>query len=187
MHNNLFDEAIKVPPTDHVAIVPDEAIFADTTKPPVINDAYTPPAGAYNQNVNQPLSGDVSMNIGATIPAPLAIEILDKAAGAIVYAACSLAGLKMKKSQLNLTAGEKNMLEKPTEAYLNTLNVRMSPLEQFLLAWGGIYAGKIIAVYSDQHFAEPKTEVDLNDLNEIPKKRGVKPGQKRGSYKKTNE
>ena len=197
-HYNLFDQARKVPIENTIVeTVPDADLFTGGAANPFM--AIPQPQEPQSNNMNDPYQsgGNVRMNVGAQIPAGLAVDLLDKAGTALVTVICNLSGYTVKRAQIALTVSEKNMLEKPTEDYLKTLNVNLSPLEQFALCWAGVYAAKVITLVSDGSIGKrvKKTAKNedadfdlLNEGNELTKRKaGVKPGTKRGSYNKAKK
>ena len=121
-------------------------------------------------------NGNVQMN-GGQIPTELVLVAIDTLGCIVIPMGVKMAsGRVVTKKQVALTAKEKSDLHKPTEDYLKTVNFSLSPLEQFLLAIGAIYGGKIITILSEPVKVKTSPQSpdmdDLNDKNQLLNSRG---------------
>jgi hypothetical protein len=180
----MFEQAKSIKPDSYIPeSVPESDIFGDSrnfynpTPDPIHSQGNT-------QNGQNENSGNTTLNIGQQIPAAMAINIIDKAFTPLVVVGFGMAGYKVDKKQVQLTTEDKKFLEEPTENYLKTVNITLSPLEAMLLAFGSVYVSKAITVISQpKQPKQPKETNDLNANNEGAKQRKQRSdrGTKRGA------
>lgn len=191
----MFEDANSFTPENSILEnVTDSQIFGDTATEVQTGDTPPPPQSgpdgnsmqgeaATNQNAFNPQQSQ-TMNLGV-LPTEIAISVIDKAGSTLVAVICKLAGVKnVKAKQLEFTAKEKEAMEQPTETLLKSMNVVMSPLSQFAIVMGAIYAAKVMAIVSADQDSKGENLADKNELN------GSNSGTtgtraKRGPYKKT--
>lgn len=108
-----------------------------------------------------------SINVGQAVKAEFVIGMLDNAAPPLIKILLSFAGYKdVKVATLKMSAGDKKFLEQPTQNYLNTIDIKLTPLQGFLTALGSVYATKVVSIISSETRAE-ESEIDTQDLNNL--------------------
>lgn len=191
----MFEDANAFNPDNAVIeTVTDSQIFGDTDADGPTVDAPPPPQTGQdgnpmqgpaeaNQNAFNPQQSQ-TVNLGV-LPTEIAISVIDKAGSTLVAVVCRLAGLKVKAKQLEFSAKEKDAMVQPTEALLKSMNVVMSPLSQFALVMGAIYAAKVMAIVDIDRESKPNNLADKNELNGNTGTTTTGTRAKRGPYKKT--
>lgn len=157
----MFEQAKSAKPESYIPeSVPESDIFGDT---PIYSEPTPNYINQPQQSPGEQQNGKTTLNIGQQIPASMAINIIDKAFTPLVVVGFGMAGYKVDKRQIQMTADDKKFLEEPTENYLKTVNVTLSPLEAMLLAFGSVYLAKAITVISEPR--QPRQPKETNDLN----------------------
>lgn len=174
MHKNEFDRIEKMNVNDMTfETISEKELFGDSVKSIDMNDGgFTEPEPQYRQaegtdprqgfhngpgfeQINTGYSSRI--NLGETLPAEYLINAIDGVMPPATKLLLSLAGIKVKTQQFKLTADEKKVLQKPTQDYLNSVNIRLTPLQAMLTAFGAVYLGKAL----------PILEQKLNGIEDI--------------------
>lgn len=82
----------------------------------------------------------------------LAVQMIDTVFPMLAVVVIGFAGYEVSPKSLKMTAGERKIMEEPTEEFLATLNIKMSPLEKFLVCLAGIYSSKALEIVSNGDF-----------------------------------
>lgn len=99
------------------------------------------------------------INMGEFFDAELATEIVDTVASSLGVIAFGFAGIKATKSQLSASAKEKKALEKPIQAVLDTMQVKVTnPYEALFWAVLAVYGSKGAILYANKRMTEQPTE-----------------------------
>ena len=161
-----FEQASNFPVNEMVIeTVSDSDLFGDIEGSPS-NDVITPqPQG--NQVNGLPNEGN-SFNVGSVLPANVIINGIDMILPPLAVMGLRACGYTFQAKDLKLTANEKKSLEKPVQDYANTVNLKLSPLEGLIIAFGCVYAGKLLPVLLEGKPAKKSKETteDLNEKNE---------------------
>lgn len=120
-----------------------------------------------------------NLNIGDMVTGAFVINAIDNVLPAVTVAGFKLMDVSINKKDLQLTADEKRFLEPPMDDYLKTLNIRLSPLESVLLAFGTVYVGKAATIYSNISKGSTGTGRAGKDLNSTNEGAIKKPRKKR--------
>ena len=104
-----------------------------------------------------PPTPEVDVTLGNFIPAPLAVGVMDSVIPAImVWVGRKYMNVSFKKTELQATAMERKLLEPAVQTYLDSISLKMSPLEQLMIAITGIYGGKMLTAEPTPLAAKPK-------------------------------
>ena len=82
----------------------------------------------------------------------LAVQMIDTVFPMLAVVVIGFAGYEVSPKSLKMTAGERKIMEEPTADFLGTLNIKMSPLEKFLVCLAGIYSSKALEIVSNGDF-----------------------------------
>jgi hypothetical protein len=103
--------------------------------------------------------GNGGVNMGEFFDAELATEIVDTVAATLGVIAFSFAGIKATKNQLSASAKEKKALEKPVQAVLDTMSVKVTnPYEALFWAILAVYGSKGALLYANKRMTEEPKE-----------------------------
>ena len=191
--DNLFKQAQEVPQENWVfETVADKDIFENSTFNFGENEAVNQNNNALNNSgVPNQSPTDTKINVGQTIKAPYVIDLLDVAIPPLLKIGLGFAGRKgVTLRELKLNAQEKEALATPTQAYLDTLNITLTPFEAFAITLVAVYGMKVVPILQSpdkktRGSIDEGDEIggDLNKANKIRKPR-ADAGKSRGSYKK---
>lgn len=117
------------------------------------------------------------LNIGSFIDEKVAVEFIDIGVPTLIGVLLrATMGVKVNKSQLQATNGEKELLYAPTKAVLQQWNVKVTnPFEALAYSVLCVYGSKTALVMTDEAL-KPKPQQrainsdDFTDLNNIPRK-----------------
>jgi hypothetical protein len=116
------------------------------------------PTQPQQHNFNTATSGN-GVNMGEFFDAELATEIVDTIAATLGVIAFSFAGIKATKNQLSASAKEKKALEKPVQAVLDTMSVKVTnPYEALFWAILAVYGSKGALLYASKRMTEEPKE-----------------------------
>lgn len=141
---NKPDPAAKSPAAAHGAVSEEEALkggaHAKMTQF-TISDPSKPGGGA------QPI-GSTSVTVGGLIQGKVAVDLMDALLPALLVVLAAKFQLEVRKTQLQLTAGEKATLAPLVDAWLNSISLNFdSPGIALSVTLLAIYGGKAIEVF----------------------------------------
>src|SRR5581483_25825 len=110
--------------------------------------ASTSLSGAHGQPATTPLTGaapGASVNLGGIVAGEWAVNIIDAMFPAALVALMYSFGIKMRKTEMQLTAGEKNTLAPIMQKCLDSILVNFNnPWNALAITMGAIYGGKVM-------------------------------------------
>lgn len=195
--NNLFNEAQEGAAEFVPETVPVSQLFSDVGEGSPRID-FEPEQQFQSHNTGT-LPGSnteqkTALNVGQSVPAAVVVGLIDNVFPPALSALISLAGYDIPAKALKMNAAEKKYLEEPTQSYLNTINVTLSPFEGFLIALGSVYAGKAADIIMNgapakrgrkPNAGSDDADIDINAAN-IGAKRGRKPRSDKGKPNPNN-
>lgn len=172
---DLFGEVENVTEYSTTEAIPEELINSNR-----IDGSTTRPQEQSQQQPNYGnIQGDTTFNPSNFISPALAVQMIDTVFPMLAVVSIGFAGYEVNPKSLKMTAGERKIMEEPTGEFLNTLNIKMSPLEKFLVCLAGIYSSKALEIVANGEYqkkgAKKKTANMLdkdfdNEASEQPKK-----------------
>ena len=127
------------------------------------HDMFGDSADSYKSEPQQP---QTTINIGQAVKAEFAINLIDTATPPLLKILLGYLGYTgVKTTALKMSASEKKFLEQPTQDYLNTIDIKMTPLQGFFTAIASVYATKVVAIVTEGKPDKQEQETDAPDLN----------------------
>jgi len=111
----------------------------DTTGPSAPSNAPEGP----NKAQGAPFS---SMTAGQVVTGKTAVNVADFIIPALFAFLAKTAGYELDKKALKLTREDRELLEPATQDYLNSIDLRLSPLQALLVAISVVYGSKVVEI-----------------------------------------
>jgi hypothetical protein len=130
---------------------------------------------------SEPEQGNITqVNAAQVVQGRFVVELLDKLMPSVLVVGTKYLGYNATKKQFAFTKSEReDMLIPVTDAYLQSVDIKLTPLQALMVAFGSVYAGKFIEVMEKGKGAQPMELDDPNANNIGAKKRTYKPRAKK--------